>query len=336
MGTSGALRRDELNRARTRDVYAQLEWPVAAALTATLGARSGRVEISVDDRFTPFTPANPDDSGRLEFAYTNPVLGLRWALSPTWAVHASAAQGSETPTLGELAYKSDNTGFNAGLKAQSSRQFEVGSKWRGDAWEIDATLFQVRTSDELAVRSNASGRASFQNVGGTGRQGAELALRWQAAPGLRWQIAVSALDARYLDRFDTCASAPCPTAANPAVVVEAGRRIAGTQAALAWTELAWRPGVVPGEWALEARGQTRTAANDRNTVFAPGFGLMNLRWSHSLKLAGLGELQLLARVDNLFGHAHVGSVIVNDANGRFFEPGAPRAALVSVRWGARW
>lgn len=65
-------------------------------------------------------------------------------------------------------------------------------------------------------------------------------------------------------------------------------------------------------------------------------GLMNLRWRHGLKVTGLGELQLLARLDNLLRHAHVGSVIVNDANGRFFEPGAPRAALVSVRWGARW
>ena len=65
-------------------------------------------------------------------------------------------------------------------------------------------------------------------------------------------------------------------------------------------------------------------------------GLMNLRWSHGLRVAGLCELQLLARLDNLLRHAHVGSVIVNDANGRFFEPGAPRAALVSVRWEARW
>ena len=65
-------------------------------------------------------------------------------------------------------------------------------------------------------------------------------------------------------------------------------------------------------------------------------GLMNLRWRHGLKVTGLGELQLLARLDNLLRHAHVGSVIVNDANGRFFEPGAPRAALLSVRRGARW
>ena len=61
LGVSGALRRDEVNRARTRDVYAQLEWPVAATLTARLEARSGRVEITVEDRFAPFTPTIQDD-----------------------------------------------------------------------------------------------------------------------------------------------------------------------------------------------------------------------------------------------------------------------------------
>ena len=42
-------------------------------------------------------------------------------------------------------------------------------------------------------------------------------------------------------------------------------------------------------------------------------GLMNLRWRHGLRVAGLCELQLLGRLDNLLSHAHVGSVIVNDA-----------------------
>jgi iron complex outermembrane recepter protein len=38
------------------------------------------------------------------------------------------------------------------------------------------------------------------------------------------------------------------------------------------------------------------------------------------------------RVDNLFDHSHAGSVIVNEANGRFFETGAPRHALLALRW----
>jgi iron complex outermembrane receptor protein len=43
-------------------------------------------------------------------------------------------------------------------------------------------------------------------------------------------------------------------------------------------------------------------------------------------------LSLLARLDNLAGRAYAGAVIVNEANGRFFETAAGRTGLLSVRW----
>ena len=36
-------------------------------------------------------------------------------------------------------------------------------------------------------------------------------------------------------------------------------------------------------------------------------------------------------MDNLLDRRHAASVIVNEANGRFFEPGAPRHTLLSLR-----
>jgi iron complex outermembrane receptor protein len=48
------------------------------------------------------------------------------------------------------------------------------------------------------------------------------------------------------------------------------------------------------------------------------------------------RLELLARIDNLADRRHVGSVIVNDANGRFYEPAPPRNALLSLRWSRPW
>jgi iron complex outermembrane recepter protein len=44
-----------------------------------------------------------------------------------------------------------------------------------------------------------------------------------------------------------------------------------------------------------------------------------LRATHAV-LIGTGRLELLARVDNLADRRDAGSVIVGDANGRFFEP----------------
>ena len=325
LGVSGKLRRDETNRASSRDGFAQLQMPLGGldnALTLTAGLRGGQVKLRTDDRYL----SNGDDSGALAFSYLNPVLGLRWQPMASLALHASAARGFESPTLGELAYRSDGgAGFNPALKGQSSRQFELGAKWRRADWRVDAALFTVDTEHEIGVFSNSGGRSSFQNVGTTRRNGAELSLRWQVSPGFRLQAVSSLLQASYRDGFGSGASA-----------VAAGNRIAGTQRASAWAQAAWQPGVLPGEWALEWRALARTAVNDINSDFAAGYSLAALRWSGKLALGPTDALELLARVDNLFNRVHVGSVIVNDGNGRFFEPGLPRNGLLSARWLHRW
>jgi iron complex outermembrane receptor protein len=94
--------------------------------------------------------------------------------------------------------------------------------------------------------------------------------------------------------------------------------------------------VLPGTLALEWRAVASTVANDLNTVSAPGYALANLRWSGSLPLGAQDAIEALLRVDNLFDRAYVGSVIVNDGNQRYFEPGNPRSALVSLRWQHQW
>ena len=47
---------------------------------------------------------------------------------------------------------------------------------------------------------------------------------------------------------------------------------------------------------------------------------------------GTQSLRGFARVDNLLDHAHIGSVIVNEGNGRFYEPGPGRGLLLGLRW----
>jgi iron complex outermembrane receptor protein len=116
------------------------------------------------------------------------------------------------------------------------------------------------------------------------------------------------------------------------VPVPAGNRIAGTQRALGYAELAWRPGMVPGEFAAEWRAQSATPVDDRNRDAAAGFGVLGLRWSADLAVTASGTLQLLARVDNVFDRTYAGSVIVNEGNQRYFETAAPRNGLLSLRW----
>ena len=231
----------------------------------------------------------------------------RWASWPT----RSAARAASTRTL----------------KPQTSRQVELGAKWRAATTSLDLALFEARTSDEIGVAYNAGGRSAFQNVGRTLRRGVELGLGWQPAPAWRAQLAASTLQATYRDDFLTCAGIPCTTLTE---TVPAGNRIAGTPRGNAWAELAWR-NARWGELGLEWRAAGAVPVNDRNSDFAGGYAVAALRWQKSYPLRGGARMEWLLRVDNLTDRRYAGSVIVNDGNGRFFEPGAPRHALVALR-----
>lgn len=328
LGVVGALRRDERNTALSRDAFVQAAVQWSDRLQAQAGLRSGSTRLSAQDAFL----SNGDDSGALRLHYTNPVAGLTWKLSPRWNLHASAARGFESPTLGELAYRPDGSGgLNTTLRPQTSRQLEIGSKWRGQAMDLEATLFRIGTDDEIGIQSNAGGRQSFRNVGRTQRSGAELAAAWRMHPAWRSSLALTWLAAEYRDAFLACAGIPC---AAPTVPVNAGNRIAGTQRTSAFAELAWRgAGDAPLEAAVEWRAQGRTAVNDVNSDFAAGYGVAHLRLLRQQPLDGSTQqrLEWLLRIDNLADRRYAGSVVVNDANGRFFEPAAPRSLLLAVR-----
>lgn len=325
LGVTGKLRRDENTRASSRDLFAQAELDLPANLTASGGVRRSRLSISVADRYL----SNGDDSGQLAFTSTTPALALRWQPSTALALYASAGRGFETPTLTELAYRPDGAaGFNTNLQAQRSRQWELGAKWRdADAGlALEAALFRADTTGEISVQTNSGGRSTFANVGATMRQGAELSATWRITPAWRTRLAATVLNASYRDSFLTCDSTPCAAATVP---VAAGNRIAGTVPRQLFAEVAWAPG--PLELGLEVRGQGRQPVNDLNSDFAAGNGLLALRALWRLDL-GPGRLELLGRVDNLANRRVAGSVIVAEANQRFFEPAAGRNALLSVRW----
>ena len=59
------------------------------------------------------------------------------------------------------------------------------------------------------------------------------------------------------------------------------------------------------------------------------------RATHSVP-PGTGTLDLLARVDNLTDRRYAGSVVVADANARFFEPAPGRTWLLSATWRHPW
>ncbi|WP_439606585.1 TonB-dependent receptor family protein [Hydrogenophaga sp.] len=323
LGVLGRLRRDETNRASTLDPYVQAEWRTPDT-TLTAGLRHSSVRFTSADRYVVGT--NPDDSGAVRFDGFSPVLGVRRELTPQLQAFASLGRGLETPTLNEVAYRASGlTGLNPALNASRSVSAEWGLRGR-QAWGTwSATVFETRTRDEIVVLSNTGGRSTFQNAGRTRRHGLELAglLQWgrfTVTPAYTW------MDARYRDGFLTCTATPCAT---PTVPVAAGNRMPGLAKQQAYVQVAWEPGWANSVFTLEAMHTGRMAVNDRNTDATAASTLFNLGVRFEQNRGDWTWREFL-RIDNLTDRAHAGSVIVNEGNNRFFEPGARRSVYLGV------
>lgn len=326
LGVPGTLRRDESNRADTLDPYLRAAW-TREDWTLEGGVRRVRTRFESSDRFL----ANGDDSGSARYSGTLPVVGARWRIAPNLQAFGSVGRGLETPTLNEAAYRSGGgAGLNTDLNAARSTSAEIGLRGRHANGVWNATLFDIRTRDEIVVQNNTGGRSTFQNAGRTERQGLELAGEW-ALGEFALTGAYTAMSARYRDGFLTCTATLCPNV-NPPTPIPAGRRMPGLPAQQVFAQLAWTPrwaAPMGGVFTLEARRSGRVFVNDLNTDAAEAYTLFALgaRFEQS---AGPWTWRQFLRLDNLTDRRHAGSVIVNEGNGRFFEPGAGRSLSAGV------
>lgn len=325
LGVQGALRRDETNRVSNADPYLQAEWRPTPAWLLSAGLRRAQVDFRSTDAY--ITRTNPDDSGAATYAANLPVLGVSYAVDEQLRVYATAGRGFETPTLNELAYRpGGGTGLNFALQASLSRSVELGLKSRPwDGAEVTLALFQTATENEIVTQTNQGGRATFQNAGATRRRGLEASGHFALGAALQAQFAATWLDARYRDGFLTCTATPC-AAANS--LIAADSRIPGIARTALYGALTWRPA---GGWraGLEARALGKVYVNDLNSDAAPGYATLAAHVGYQLSL-GPWDFSALLRVDNLTDRRYAGSVIVNDGNGRFFEPAPGRSWLTSA------
>jgi iron complex outermembrane receptor protein len=320
----GALRRDENDSALDVDEYLQATWQAAPDWSLSAGLRHSSVRVESKDHY--IVGANGDDSGSARYGATLPVLGVMYALNDTVHFYASAGRGFETPTLNELAYRSDGlSGLNFGLLPATSDSVELGVKTnRADVGELSAAVFATRTKNEIVTLTNLGGRSTYQNAGRTRRSGLEIGWSNTYAQHLRAQVAFSTLDATYRDAFSACYGSPC---AAP-VPVSAGSRIPGLARASLYAALGWQP---PQGWrgGVEGRFLSRVVVNDTNSDAAPAYLTASANAGY-VAVWGPWKLSGFARVDNLFGRQYAGSVIVNEGNSRFFEPAPSRTWLAGV------
>jgi len=307
-GEQGALRRNERNLMWNVDPYLQTQWQLTDKLSLDAGVRYSSVWFDSNDYY--ITPGNGEDSGDASYHKWLPAGSLKYALTDAWNVYLSAGRGFETPTINELSYRSDNqSGLNFGLKPSTNDTVEIGSKTRIGNGLFTAALFQTNTDNEIVVDSSSGGRTSYKNAGKTRRQGMELGLDQQFGESWRLKAAWTWLDATY--RTNVCDDASCN-----------GNRIPGIARNMGYASFGYQPeqGWYAGS---DIRYMSDIMANDENTAKAPSWTVVGLttgyKWSY-----GRMDMDLFGRIDNLFDREYVGSVIVNESNGRYYEPAPGR------------
>lgn len=326
-GSLTDLKRDEDDTVSAIGAYAQLEWRFAEQWIALGGVRASRVDFGVADYFMLPGTLNLDDSGKKRYQAVTPVAGLLYRIAPAVSAYVNAGRGFETPTFAELAYRSNTaSGPNFGLQASRSRHLEAGVKavlFRN--LRLNAALFDIATRDEIAIESNAFGRSTFRNAGRTQRGGFEFGAEAALPLGFQAVLAWTRLQTKFLDSFASVTGQPAI-----GVTVPAGSFLPGVPRSTLYAELRWRHAPSGFSAALEYQHRSRVWVDDRNSDFANRYGTTNIAAGFAQQ-SGNWRFSEYLRVDNLTNRTYIGSVVVNDANQRYYEPAPGRTTMVGLQ-----
>ncbi|WP_349927497.1 TonB-dependent receptor [Acinetobacter sp. A1-4-2] len=301
-GVKGKLRRDEQNFLWNLDPYLQAAWDFLPNWTLNTGLRYSNVHYQSNDHY--IVTGNGDDSGKTDYNQVLPSVALSWKMNDWFNVYASYAKGFETPTFTEMAY-SANDGINFNLKPASSNNHELGVKAQNMWGNFTAAVFQSKTQNDIVSAGTVDGRATYKNADKTLREGIELSWNKNLWRDLTAQASYSYIDAT----FD---------AVIPDSTVQKGNKIPGIAKNQAFASLGWQP-ETGFNMGVDVLYMDQVYVDDTNSDAAPSYSIVSANAGYVWKQADW-KVRTFARVDNLFDKDYVGSVIVNEGNGRFFEP----------------
>jgi iron complex outermembrane recepter protein len=313
-GVEGDLRRDEKGEVINSDIYSLIRFKPNENINTFAGLRYSYMDFFVDDYFVRSNNngvlVNPDDSGEKQFTENAIAIGMDYAFAEDWKLFASIGKGYETPTLTEMAYQTNNTGLNIELDSSENRQMEWGFNYKADEWLWQISQFTVLTEKEIIVDQSINGRTSFRNAQKTQRRGVELLNQYQFNDWWRASLSAQYSQAEFTQGQWNHNQLP------------------GSAKKVYQADLSYFP-FASEKLSIHVNSVYRSevATADDNLVFAPSWWLWNL----SLQSTIFSNLECWLKVNNLTDKIYVGSVIVNQTNGRAFEPGLGRYTSLGVR-----
>ena len=314
-GNAGAAATQDYNmEARNIDEFLQGELHPSERLSFVAGLRHSQTTLTA-------TSNNALSSlGSHIYQDTTGMASVQYYVFDNTNFYLSYGSGFDTPTLNQIIYSqpyvnsgTPNTG-NIGLQAARTQQTEIGLKSQiNKNAQIIVALFDANTTNDIVIGASNGGKTAYLNAPKTNRQGLELSTQWQLSHQLQASLAYTYLDATVQQSyFELVGAASTQTSIN------SGNRIPGVPRQGLFAEMMWSKSNKSLEFAIEGRAAGSIAANDLNSAYASGYGIMNLR-AIARQNAGHWSLSEFARIDNVFDRSYVGSVIVNQANLQFYE-----------------
>lgn len=163
--------------------------PLGPRLSAEIGLRYNIARVLLDDRI------GTDLNGRHRFTRLNPGAELDYRISDGLTLRAGYAETNRAPTPAELSCAGPDdpcsfTNFFVGdppLKQVVAKSWEAGGSghFKAAGWAFDWLLSAYRATnhdDIQFIASDVRGRAYFQNIGQTRRQGIEATLNAARGP----------------------------------------------------------------------------------------------------------------------------------------------------------
>lgn len=229
-------------------LYATNTYDLTDRLSATLGGRFNYAKVITKDKgkFQPLNedrdgPAGPNLDGNHTFTRFNPMGGLTYKITPDITGYVSYSESNRAPTPLELGCSNPDIPCplestlvsDPPLKQVVTRTGEIGLRGKTNIadgllrWSF--SLYRANNNNDiLSIPSSIAGRAYFDNVGKTRRQGVELAAQYSAE---KWALYAnySYVDATF--RKDVTLGSPNnPEGDDGDIEVKKGDRLTGIPA----------------------------------------------------------------------------------------------------------
>ncbi len=321
-GNKGGQSRSEDNIASSLGGFIQTQWMLSEKYTGLLGLRYNSIKIKVNDFWT-----NIDSSGSKTFSGISPVIGITHHLDSQTNIYAQVGRGFESPTMNELLYKEGSGGasneFDYSVGAAKSLHSEVGVKWRNQSTAaLDFSVFHIKTKDDILPRVTRTTGSTWLNAD-TEKYGLELS----GLKSLPYYFAIRGAG--------TFITAKYSESAGDAVK---GSKIPGIPEFQLYLDLSWRSNgwlnkskMTYSEAGIDYRLVGKSFANSNNSEAASVYQLFGLKLSHNIR-HGAHNVSLFGRLDNLLDKKYVSSVVVNQVDTKYYEPGMPRNWILGVKY----